>query len=131
MMLSAVATTVTLILAATTIVVENGSQKPLALREAKVPEHYQPALLATINPKGFERLRSRSGKILVPNHQGSAEVVRLVYADDAGNGCIFHLTPTTYTPEWQKLRPSAESIGDSICEAHNGRTKGDFVYVVR
>src|SRR6188768_2728321 len=105
----------------TTISVENNSHRKVILREAKIPGHYSPDPLKDIGPRGFDRLASRTGKILVPPARGSAEAVRLVYADAAGNGCIFHLAPADHSVSWAKLRPAAEPMGDAHCEARTGR----------
>ena len=115
----------------TTISVENNSHRKVILREAKIPGHYDPDPHKDIGPRGFDRLASRSGKILVPPGQGSAEAVRLVYADTVGNGCIFHLAPIEHSASWTELRPAAEPMGDAQCEARTGRTRGDYIYVVR
>ena len=120
-----------LVTTSTTISVENNSLRQVSLRESKIPGHYGPDPLKGIGPRGFDRLASRTGKILVPPGQGSAEAVRLVYADAAGNGCIFHLAPTGHSASWTKLQPAAEPMGDAHCEARTGRTTGDYIYVVR
>ena len=114
-----------------TIVVENDSPRVMTLKGADMPEHYDALPKAPLAPTASIRLASGKGKILVSHELSGAEAVRFHYADDTGNGCVFHVAATDHSASWKKLKPRAEPIGDGVCEARTGRTIGDFVYVVR
>lgn len=114
-----------------TIVIENSSPRPLTLVTAQLPSHYAPLPAAPLLPTASIRTISRSGKIFVPHDHSKTEAVRIHYADDSGNGCVFHVAPTDHSASWKKLKPRAERLGAALCEARTGRTIADFVYVVR
>jgi hypothetical protein len=116
---------------ATTISVENSSPRAFVLKTAEIPSHYEPLSIAALKPMASVRSVSRRGKIFVPHADSVAETVRLHFADERGNGCIFHVAATDHSASWKKMKPRAERLGDAVCEARTGRTIGDFVYVVR
>ncbi|UUL84055.1 hypothetical protein [Sphingomonas qomolangmaensis] len=114
-----------------TIVIENSSARALTLIAAEIPSHYAPLPQTPLLPTASIRTASRRGKIFVPHDHSKTEAVRIHYADDIGNGCVFHVATADHSASWKKLKPRAERRGNAVCEARTGRTITDFVYVVR
>jgi hypothetical protein len=116
---------------ATTVLIENSSDRTVTLRESQIPDHYERLSRTTLVPQASDRAVSFTGKLLVPHDRSAAEAVRLHYVDARGEGCIFTVAPIDHSTSWKLLKPRAEAIGAAVCEARTGSTSGDFVYVIR
>lgn len=115
---------------AKTVVIENRTERPVHLRENRMPGHFVNAPTARIAPGSAEWLGSPLGKIMVPVSEADQHRLELSYVDEQGNGCRFVAAIETHSNAWVRLRPAASAIGTARCEARTGRTVGDFVYVI-